>query len=113
MQSGGVIVDTRSHEQRVAGGVSRVRSACTETCSNGGSIPARAGPTSASPPTDGPVIVMCEEGYASSLAAAPLQRLGLASATDLAGGFEAWAAAGLPVEPFTGDSASDASVPGA
>jgi rhodanese-related sulfurtransferase len=43
------------------------------------------------------VIVMCSEGYTSSLAAASLQDLGLANATDLAGGFCAWAAAGLPV----------------
>ena len=43
------------------------------------------------------VIVMCSEGYTSSLAAASLQDLGLARATDLAGGFRAWAAAGLPV----------------
>ncbi|NKQ57536.1 rhodanese-like domain-containing protein [Amycolatopsis sp. K13G38] len=43
------------------------------------------------------VIVVCNEGYASSLAAADLQRLGLPRATDLDGGFRAWAAAGLPV----------------
>ncbi|SFI96241.1 rhodanese-like domain-containing protein [Amycolatopsis sacchari] len=43
-----------------------------------------------------PVVVVCNEGYASSLAAADLQRLGL-RATDLDGGFRAWAAAGLPV----------------
>ena len=45
----------------------------------------------------GPLIIMCQEGYSSSLAAATLQRLGVADATDLVGGFEAWAAAGLPV----------------
>ena len=45
------------------------------------------------------VIVMCEEGYQSSLAAATLQQLGFAGATDLVGGFRAWRAAGLPVEP--------------
>jgi rhodanese-related sulfurtransferase len=45
------------------------------------------------------VIVMCDEGYQSSLAAATLQDLGFAHATDLAGGFQAWRAAGLPVEP--------------
>jgi rhodanese-related sulfurtransferase len=44
-----------------------------------------------------PVIVVCSEGYASSLAAVSLQDLGLANATDLAGGFRAWAASGLPV----------------
>jgi len=42
-------------------------------------------------------IVVCSEGYASSLAAASLQDLGLRHATDLDGGFRAWKAAGLPV----------------
>ena len=42
-------------------------------------------------------IVVCSEGYASSLAAASLQDLGLRNATDLDGGFLAWKAAGLPV----------------
>jgi rhodanese-related sulfurtransferase len=46
---------------------------------------------------DVPVVVVCDEGYASSLAAATLQELGLTRATDLAGGFRAWAAAGLPI----------------
>jgi rhodanese-related sulfurtransferase len=45
------------------------------------------------------VIVMCSEGYASSLAAVSLQDLGLRNATDLIGGFVAWAEAGLPVQP--------------
>ncbi|MCW7946205.1 sulfurtransferase [Streptomyces hygroscopicus] len=43
------------------------------------------------------VVVVCNEGYASSLAAASLRRLGLHRATDLVGGFQAWKAAGLPV----------------
>ncbi|PRY29531.1 rhodanese-related sulfurtransferase [Pseudosporangium ferrugineum] len=42
------------------------------------------------------VIVTCQEGYTSSLAAAALQDLGLLRATDLDGGFRAWQAAGLP-----------------
>jgi rhodanese-related sulfurtransferase len=45
------------------------------------------------------VIIMCNEGYSSSLAAAALQDIGLPRATDLDGGFRAWAAAGLPVTP--------------
>jgi rhodanese-related sulfurtransferase len=45
------------------------------------------------------VIVVCDEGYASSLAAVSLQALGLRNATDLVGGFQAWKAAGLPTEP--------------
>jgi rhodanese-related sulfurtransferase len=51
------------------------------------------------------VIIMCSEGYTSSLAAAALQDLGLVNATDLAGGFHAWARAGLPVEPGEGTTA--------
>ncbi|MFE5486940.1 rhodanese-like domain-containing protein [Streptomyces sp. NPDC056527] len=43
------------------------------------------------------VVVFCNEGYASSLAAASLRQLGLHRATDVIGGFQAWKAAGLPV----------------
>ncbi|MGW1539977.1 rhodanese-like domain-containing protein [Streptomyces sp. NPDC002309] len=43
------------------------------------------------------VVVVCNEGYASSLAAESLHRLGLHRATDLTGGFQAWRGAGLPV----------------
>lgn len=46
---------------------------------------------------DLPVIVVCQEGYTSSLAAACLLDLGLHRATDLDGGYAAWQAAGLPV----------------
>jgi rhodanese-related sulfurtransferase len=45
------------------------------------------------------VILVCAHGYSSSLAAATLRDLGFIRATDVAGGFEAWKAAGLPVEP--------------
>ncbi|MDT4921686.1 MAG: hypothetical protein QOI15_2588, partial [Pseudonocardiales bacterium] len=47
------------------------------------------------------VVVMCNEGYASSLAAAALQDLGVSAATDLAGGFRAWRTAGLPVSSIS------------
>ncbi|MET7884535.1 rhodanese-like domain-containing protein [Streptomyces avermitilis] len=43
------------------------------------------------------VVVVCNEGYASSLAAASLRQLGLHRATDLVGGFQAWKSAGFPV----------------
>ena len=45
------------------------------------------------------LVVVCDEGFQSSLAAANLQELGFARATDLVGGFQAWRAAGLPVVP--------------
>ncbi|MFL1899969.1 rhodanese-like domain-containing protein [Streptomyces tauricus] len=44
------------------------------------------------------VVVVCNEGYASSLAAVSLRQLGLHRATDLVGGFQAWRTAGLPVD---------------
>jgi rhodanese-related sulfurtransferase len=44
------------------------------------------------------VIVLCDEGYQSSLAAATLQLLGFTFATDVDGGFQAWREAGLPVD---------------
>jgi rhodanese-related sulfurtransferase len=44
------------------------------------------------------IIVMCDAGYQSSLAAATLQQLGHLYATDLIGGFQAWKASGLPVQ---------------
>jgi rhodanese-related sulfurtransferase len=46
---------------------------------------------------DRTVIVFCNEGYASSLAARDLRRVGLPHATDMIGGFKAWEEAGLPV----------------
>ena len=43
------------------------------------------------------VVVFCNEGWASSLAARDLQALGLRNATDLVGGFRSYREAGLPV----------------
>jgi rhodanese-related sulfurtransferase len=45
------------------------------------------------------VIVVCSEGFTSSLAAAALQDLGISGATDLDGGFRAWQLEGLPTTP--------------
>jgi rhodanese-related sulfurtransferase len=53
----------------------------------------------------GPILI-CDEGYQSSLAAATLQRFGLDGATDVIGGFQAWKAAGLPLQQA--QTASDA-----
>ena len=51
---------------------------------------------------DVPVVVLCQEGYTSSLAADALQSIGIHRATDVVGGFDAWSAAGLPVAPRSG-----------
>jgi rhodanese-related sulfurtransferase len=42
------------------------------------------------------IVIVCNEGYASSLAAASLQQLGIGRATDLDGGYRAWRVQGLP-----------------
>ena len=46
---------------------------------------------------DQPVVLFCNQGYASSLAVESLSRLGLSAVSDLEGGIEAWAKAGFPV----------------
>jgi rhodanese-related sulfurtransferase len=43
------------------------------------------------------IVVVCRQGYSSSLAAASLRAVGLSRATDLEGGVAAWVAAGLPL----------------
>ncbi len=48
---------------------------------------------------DDHVVVVCNQGYSSSLAAGQLQQMGFARATDLDGGVEGWIEAGLPVVP--------------
>jgi rhodanese-related sulfurtransferase len=96
---GALLVDTRCASQRAADGV--IPGALYHPRNV---LEWRADPTSgASDPALAAdlhrvVIVLCNEGYASSLAAATLQDLGFARATDLDGGFQAWRAAGLPVE---------------
>jgi rhodanese-related sulfurtransferase len=46
------------------------------------------------------LIILCNQGYASSLAAAILQNMGLQNATDVDGGYQAWKEAGLPWAPY-------------
>ena len=58
-----------------------------------------------------PIVVFCQEGYSSSLAVASLVDLGLTDVHDLAGGFAAWSAAGLPVQPASPPSAPPRSDP--
>lgn len=96
---GGLIIDIRSEAQREAEGL----------VPGGYFVPRnvlewRADPTSgyddpALAAVAGPLILMCADGYQSSLAAATLLDLGCPRATDMVGGFTAWRAAGLPIEP--------------
>ena len=96
---GALIIDIRSESQRAADGVVpeaiwfarnvlewRCDPSCDAYDDRVGGLERR-------------VIVMCDAGYQSSLAAATLRQLGFGGATDLVGGFQAWRAAGLPVTP--------------
>ena len=49
------------------------------------------------------VVVVCRQGFSSSLAADSLRRMGLSQATDMVGGVEAWIAAGLPMSAGPAD----------
>jgi rhodanese-related sulfurtransferase len=97
VRAGAALVDIRSDEQRRQDG----EIACA-TCIARNVLEWRLDP--ACPHRDRElarrdrvVIVVCDEGYQSSLAAATLRRFGL-DAADVIGGFQAWRAAGLPVE---------------
>jgi rhodanese-related sulfurtransferase len=57
------------------------------------------------------VIILCSEGYTSSLAAHALQQLGIRRATDVVGGFQAWSRAGLPTTGVPGAPVRLAAVP--
>lgn len=98
-RDGALIVDTRPAEQRradghIPGAVVIDRNVLEWRFDPGG---AHRAPEAAG--VDQHIVVVCNEGFASSLAAASLQELGLRNATDLIGGFQAWRAAGLPVAP--------------
>jgi rhodanese-related sulfurtransferase len=99
MAAGGVILDTRTYEQRRADGVIPGATVMSRNV-----IEWRVDPTSGWEDPEvvarsGPVIVMCDEGFASSLSAATLVDLGIEDAVDMIGGYQAWKAAGLPTAP--------------
>jgi rhodanese-related sulfurtransferase len=96
---GALLVDTRTGEQRTRdGGIPgavvidrtvlewRLDPQCPSHCPQAGRF-------------EDPVVVLCNEGYSSSLAAQSLRAIGRTNVTDVIGGFQAWKAAGLPVVP--------------
>ena len=96
LEAGALLVDTRTESQRRSQGEIPGAIVIDRTV-----LDWRLDPTSDSRIAEATghevrVIVLCAQGYSSSLAAASLQDLGLVNATDVIGGFEAWRAAGLP-----------------
>ena len=95
--AGALFVDTRRREQRDEFGVIPGSIVIDRNV-----LEWRLDPTSAhrDPTTaehHGPIVVYCQQGYSSVLAVAELDSLGVPDVYDLAGGFDAWAAAGLPI----------------
>ncbi len=97
MANGAVLIDIRAESQRAADGIVPDAVFVPRNVLEWRLDPESQWRDERVPP-DAPIVVMCDEGYQSSLAAATLRYLG-ADATDLDGGFQAWRAAGLPVQP--------------
>ena len=98
---GALLVDTRPFEQRQADGLIPGAIVIDRNVLEWRFDPAGEHRCPEADGIDQHVVVVCNEGYSSSLAAASLQALGLRNATDLIGGFQAWRQSGLPVEAPT------------
>ena len=99
MRSGATLIDIRSESQIARDGEVEGALTITRNVLEWRLDPASDHRHPDAPGLDAQVIVMCNEGYQSSLVAATLQRLGFSAATDLDGGFQAWRDCGLPVRP--------------
>jgi rhodanese-related sulfurtransferase len=102
MRSGAALIDIRSDSQIARDGIIAGALLIHRNVLEWRLDPASQHRHPAAPALDDQVIVVCDEGYQSSLAALTLQQLGFARATDLDGGFQAWRSASLPVEPAAG-----------
>ncbi|WP_245177102.1 rhodanese-like domain-containing protein [Geodermatophilus sp. DF01-2] len=96
MAAGALLVDTRPVAQREADGEVPGALVVERNVLEWRLDPASDARLPAATGHDVEVIVLCNEGYASSLAADSLRALGLHRASDVVGGYQAWAAAGLP-----------------
>jgi rhodanese-related sulfurtransferase len=102
-REGALLVDTRTYEQRREAGTVPGAIVLDRTVFEWRLDPASRWHLPEVADHDARIIVLCRQGYSSSLAAATLQELGLHRATDVIGGVEAWIEAGLPIEPFPPD----------
>jgi rhodanese-related sulfurtransferase len=98
-RAGGLIVDIRSEHQREAQGLVPGAHFVARNVLEWRADPRCPHHDPVLAAVRGPLVLMCAQGFQSSLAAATLQDLGLANATDMEGGFERWQADGLPVLP--------------
>ena len=99
MRSGAVLIDIRGDDQRRRDGLIPGAHVIPRNSLEWRCDPSSRWRHAAIRDHEQQIVLMCDEGFQSSLAAATLQRLGLHRATDVQGGFQAWRAAGLPVLP--------------
>ena len=97
MGDGATLVDIRSDSQREADGVIPGAVFVPRNVLEWRLDPACPHREAALGRTDARIVLLCDEGYQSSLAAATVRGFGVAAATDVIGGFRAWRRAGLPV----------------
>jgi rhodanese-related sulfurtransferase len=95
--NGSLLIDIRGDDQRRAGGLIPGAIALARNSLEWRCDPASTWRQPAITSLDLHLILFCQQGYQSSLAAATLQQLGLIHATDLDGGFTVWATAAFPV----------------
>jgi rhodanese-related sulfurtransferase len=98
VSEGALLVDIRSESQRAADGIVPGARYHPRNVLEWRMDPASGYDDPAVGGLERRIILMCNEGYASSLAADTLRQIGFARAADLDGGFQAWRGAGLPVE---------------
>ena len=94
---GALLVDTRTETQRAEAGELPGAVVIDRTVLEWRLDPASDARIAEATGYDLEVVVVCRQGFSSSLAAESLRRVGLHRATDLAGGVEAWQQAGLPL----------------
>ena len=96
---GAIIVDTRCLEDRRAEGAVPGSVHIPRTVLEWRADPASSDHDHRIADRDARLIIMCNDGYSSSLAAAGLKRMGFARVADLIGGYRGWVGTGLPTEP--------------
>jgi rhodanese-related sulfurtransferase len=97
MRDGAVLVDIRSDSERERDGIVPGSLHLPRTVLEWRLEPGGAWRNPHAPSLDGYVVLLCDHGYSSLLAASTLVDLGFRRAADVVGGFAAWREAGLPV----------------
>jgi rhodanese-related sulfurtransferase len=103
MAAGALLIDARTETQRAEAGELQGAIVIDRTVLEWRLDPSSPDRIPEADSYDRQIIVVCRQGYSSSLAAANLRAIGLRQATDLVDGVEGWCAAGLPTHRGAAD----------